>query len=374
MRSQVGSQHEIETTLGLEEEACSTHTGSFELPSTIQTDFAHPAPVPGTDSWVDELQVLKHHQFDHEGDQREGTASWNLTKSPLLHSNPVFNQIESKEKSPALSESPPTPLNRKLFGKNDRFGHIQKTLSSLNSAKTLEYGSKFFGTPKWYSDDFNVSQKMQTNDDRRKFRFGLKSNVDFLIQLDIENLIYYLTTKGEGRVEDSIPKQKANIVSDGSFANLMKISNGERSSNVVKILERLRSNLNFTQLLAQHFAMDDMIEPVTCVINEALRKGPDLGASLRGGTVASCAQVYRHMASKYDHDKSETGRRGNSFRRAQYSGSKEHGPRNSGNGGGYCFEFQDRGKCTRKSCYYKHNCEECGSTSHGSSNCSKKHN
>ena len=55
--------------------------------------------------------------------------------------------------------------------------------------------------------------------------------------------------------------------------------------------------------------MDDMIEPVTCVINEALRKGPDIGASLRGGTVASCAQVYRHIASKYDHDKSETGRR-----------------------------------------------------------------
>ena len=47
VRSQVGSQHEIETTLGLEEKARSTHTGSFELPSTIQTDFAHPTPFQG---------------------------------------------------------------------------------------------------------------------------------------------------------------------------------------------------------------------------------------------------------------------------------------------------------------------------------------
>ena len=166
-------------------------------------------------------------------------------------------------------------------------GYIQKSLSSLNSAKTLQYGFKFFGMQKWYSDDFNVSQKMRINDDRRKYRFGLKSNVNFLIQLDIENLIYCLTTNGEGKMEDCIPSQEINTVSDGSFADLMRISNGERLGSVVKILKRLRSNTNFTQSLAQYFAMDDMIEPVTCVINEALRKGPDLGAFLRGGTVAS---------------------------------------------------------------------------------------
>ena len=106
-----------------------------------------------------------------------------------------------------MNASPPT-INRKLFEKNDRFGHIHKSLSSLNSAKSLQYGSIFFGIQKWYTDDFNVSQKMQTNVDRRKFRFGLKSNVDFLIQLDIENLIFYLTTKGEKSSESCIPKQK----------------------------------------------------------------------------------------------------------------------------------------------------------------------
>ena len=75
MRSQVGSQREIDTTLGLEDEARCTHPGSFELPSRIQTDFAHPTPVPGTDNWVGELRVLANRRCDHEGDRGEGTAS-----------------------------------------------------------------------------------------------------------------------------------------------------------------------------------------------------------------------------------------------------------------------------------------------------------
>ena len=114
MRSQVESQREIETTLGLEEEARSSHPESFELPSRIQTDFAHPTPVPGTDSWVDELRVLKHHRYDHEGDRGEGNASWNLSNSPFFNSNPVFNQIERKVKSTALSENLPPPFKQKI--------------------------------------------------------------------------------------------------------------------------------------------------------------------------------------------------------------------------------------------------------------------
>ena len=45
-----------------------------------------------------------------------------------------------------------------------------------------------------------------------------------------------------------------------------------------------------------------MLEPVRCVISDGIRRGPDLGASLRGGTVASNAQVYRHLAADCDHD------------------------------------------------------------------------
>ena len=377
VRSQVGSQVENDGTLGLEDEARGAHPESFEMLSKAKTEFAHPTPMPGTESWIDELRMLTKRSYDHRGDRGEGNASWNLEKSPLFNCN-VRLKEDFEVKSTAIDDCFPPTINRKLFEKNDRFGHINKSLSSLNSAKSLQYGSKFFGLQKWYTDDFNVSQKMQTNVDRRKFRFGLKSNVDFLIQLDIENLIFHLTTKAEKSSENCIPKQKINTVSDGSFTDLMQKSNGVRLGSIEKILKRLRSNTNFTQSLSQYFAMDDMIEPVACVINEALRKGPDLGVSLRGGTVASCAQVYRHMASTYDHDKSETVGRGNAFRKGPYSGSKQNSRLNSGSmrarsgiNSGFCFEFQERGRCARIYCYYKHKCETCKSTSHGSSKCSK---
>ena len=72
MRSQVGFQREIDTTLDLEDVAPCTNPGSFELPSRIQTEFAYPTTVPSTDNWVVELRVLANRQCDHDGDRREG--------------------------------------------------------------------------------------------------------------------------------------------------------------------------------------------------------------------------------------------------------------------------------------------------------------
>ena len=82
----------------------------------------------------------------------------------------------------------------------------------------------------------------------------------------------------------------------------MKKSNQKNHTHVAEILRRIKSNLYFTQSLSQYFAMDDMLEPVTSVITDGIRRGLDLGASLRGGTDASNAQVYGHLAADCDHD------------------------------------------------------------------------
>ena len=139
-----------------------------------------------------------------------------------------------------------------------------------------------------------------------------------------------------------------------------------------EIFRRIRSNLNFTQSLSQYFAMDDMNEPVTCVTNEAIRNGPNLGASLRGGTVASCTQVYRHMASRFDHD--------NISQNRSFTSSKRNiGKDNSDSRNllkkykvGFCFNFQRLGNCRKNDCEYKHECSECQSTSHGYEQCQSK--
>lgn len=40
--------------------------------STAKTEFAHPTPVPGTESWIDELRMLTKRRYDHRGDREEG--------------------------------------------------------------------------------------------------------------------------------------------------------------------------------------------------------------------------------------------------------------------------------------------------------------
>ena len=75
-----------------------------------------------------------------------------------------------------------------LFNKLKQSPHLRKSLSAVNKARAFKYGSRAFGHKQWYKEDFNLKEGLRSNEDRRKFRFGLKSNVDFLIQLDILNL------------------------------------------------------------------------------------------------------------------------------------------------------------------------------------------
>ena len=201
---------------------------------------------------------------------------------------------------------------------------------------------------------------MKSNVDRRRFRFGLKSNVDFMIQLDLETLINKLAEKSPSQGDD-IPIEETE--GDCSFANLMRNYNSSRYDNVCKRLKRLRSNLHFTQSLAEYFAMEDKIDPGLCVVNEALRGGPDMGIYLQGGSVASKALIFRHLVSQYDKDvKNHTVKK--LTREFGSSRSFRHPL-------GVCFEFQ-KDRCRRKYCTFSHTCSFCKSSSHGYNNCPEK--
>ena len=51
----------------------------------------------------------------------------------------------------------------------------------------------------------SILTKANTNENHRRFRFGLKSNIDFLIQLDMEILIRLLTEKRADKAKNAIP-------------------------------------------------------------------------------------------------------------------------------------------------------------------------
>ena len=52
---------------------------------------------------------------------------------------------------------------------------MRRSLASIDAARSFQYDAKFFG---------NFNDKMRTTEDRSKYRFGLKSNLEFLTQLD----------------------------------------------------------------------------------------------------------------------------------------------------------------------------------------------
>ena len=98
---------------------------ALRLLSKANTEFAHTTPVPGTESWIDELRMLTKRRYDHGGDREEGNAYRNLEKSPLYLS--IVGLKEGfKVNLTADDESfPATTINRKLFERDNRVDHIQ---------------------------------------------------------------------------------------------------------------------------------------------------------------------------------------------------------------------------------------------------------
>ena len=70
---------------------------------------------------------------------------------------------------------------------------ICESLTPVNAARSQLYSACFFGNEKWYDENCDFEKLIIHPIDRRKFRFGLKSNVEFLLHLDFQNLKDCLT-------------------------------------------------------------------------------------------------------------------------------------------------------------------------------------
>ena len=203
-----------------------------------------------------------------------------------------------------------------------------------------------------------------------------KSNVDFLIQLDLESLKTCLLDETFNPPISSAHRN-ATSLSNGSFLDTMRKMDYTRFQNFCSILNRIQGNLEFTQSLSEYFATDDMVEPALLVVSAAIRRDLNLVKSLRGGSVAANALMYRHRASPRDHDFSARGspsrepRTQNSRRR--FSGSFSRNQNRSTTTPKYpigtCWRFQATNICDDNDCQYDHTCCKCHSTSHGKKSC-----
>ena len=182
--------------------------------------------------------------------------------------------------------------------KNPKF---RQSLPSLYTTRAFKNGSRSLGQKSWYKENFDIHTRLKSNTDRRKFRFRLKSNVDCLIQLDLESLKACLLDKTFNPTV-STTRNNTNPISNGSFLDTLRKMDYTRFQKFCTILNRIQGNLEFSQALSEYFATDDMVEPALLVVAAANRLDINLAKSLRGGSVAANALMYRHRASPRDYD------------------------------------------------------------------------
>ena len=248
--------------------------------------------MPRASDWMSELSgALKPHPDSGIGSEELLSLSQSLNTS-------FSENISNRNLASSQQEA---EIGRVLYSKLQKYPHLRRALSSINAARAFKYGSRAYGQKKWYTEEFNISRGLKTTKNRRQFRFGLKSNVEFLIQLDLENLRSCILNPSFDPNQNT-PSSSLPLLSDGSFMDLMKKMNAKRCREFCTIMNRLHGNLDFSQSLNEYFATDDMLEPVLLLVAEAIRKGPNLGTFLRGGSVAANAVMYRHRASPKDHD------------------------------------------------------------------------
>ena len=196
-----------------------------------------------------------------------------------------------------------SPVNRSIFSATCKFSYIQRSLASIYNAKPHVYSNTFFGLKKFYGDEFDFKSSLHPND-RRKIRFGLKSNVDFIIQLDFHILMDLLTKPDQTiqRFTTWLDFPENTHFPDDSHFGLLKLANPTECRRLHLILKRVISNMHFSQSMSGFLASESAIEAAKIVVTEAVKRGPDLGSFLRGGSFASCVQVYRNLSSQFDYD------------------------------------------------------------------------
>ena len=297
-----------------------------------------------------------------------GSVEIDLENSETDSSSSEDSLIKSKRSKEIIN-------NEAIFKKLKNNVAARASLSSIHAARAYKYGYVQFGPKSWYKESANVSEKLTEQEDRRKFRQGLKCDVDFLNQLNMHDLMKLLLAGKQdiSTVPKSISTKLTEIfdcLKGTPWIDILKLIDSEKAQKLFACIDKIVGLAHVSQSMGNYFARDDAIDPALSTVCQALRGNIDFEHILRsrGGTFQSLASAYYHLRSPHDRDlrgrttassfKKEAGRGDNSGRRP--SGSKG------------CWYFQKNGRCSRRNCWFAHRCLRCGSKNHGEKSCRKK--
>ena len=235
-------------------------------------------------------------------------------------------------------------------------------LENLHAARAFKYGYAQFGPKYWYKETKNIAKKFKSQQDRRKFRMGLKGLVDFINQLNIMDL-EKLFDEGEPegfkllKLQTPLaPETFCKYLEHVPPLKLIEFVNQGKANKIRTAIKKISSLAHFSQSMTDYLARDDALEPALAVMCEVLRDTEDIGGLMEKKAVSflSLAQPYEKERSAEDHDVT-------SVKKVSKTGNKNLP----------CFNFQ-KGTCYFKDCYYKHVCQYCGSAGHGEFKCPEK--
>ena len=261
--------------------------------------------------------------------------------------------------------------NEKIFKKLKNDPTARTNLASIHAARSHKYGYIQFGPKNWYKESLNVSQKFASQVDRRKFRQGLKCNVDFLNQLNMHDLMKELLN-GEQELNE-LPKAVQIKLTDifeclekVPMIGILKLINKAKAEKICESLEKIVALAHVSQSMGDYFARDDALDPALSTVCQALRSDIDIEYVLKksGGTFQSLAASFHHLKSPSDKDVVGSTNTQRSLRSRTSNFSLIRRPLR-----GYCWYFQKHGRCSKQGCNFLHKCARCGKKTHGDNNC-----
>ena len=252
-------------------------------------------------------------------------------------------------------------------------------LDLLHTARGYKYGFTQFGPKNWYKDSQFLAKRLKTQADRRKFRQGLKADIEFINFLNVKDVEELLSSGDSGalkllNLDESIkPSELFSILDKVPLMSLLKLWNVEKAKKLEALIQKISDALHFSFSMTDYFAHDDALEPALAVVCQMLRSDQNLGSHLRQTkssflSLAQCYQKHRSPADKDFAQKRSPGvdNSSTSDRRTARPNANPRFPYKLG----LCFDFQkERGCQMGVRCKYTHECDNCASAQHGSSSC-----
>ena len=247
-------------------------------PEQQEGDFLVPTPV--TRNWTKRLKNL----VQNAGVDRGSVG--------------VDNELEShsseKVKSDDTSRNKVIINDEALFKKLKNNVKARSKLSTIHSARSYKYGHVHFGPKSWYKERDNISEKLSVQEDKRKFRQGLKCNVDFLSQINMHDLMKILITGEQklGSLHKTIRSKLGDIfecLKDIPIIDIPRLIDAKKAEEICSTIDKIAALAHLSQSMGNYFARDDSLDPALSTVCQALRGNIDIEYTLRkrGGGLSS---------------------------------------------------------------------------------------